>query len=70
MNRTAIKLGLSVLDAGGDFADGVIAYDGDWLGAEEFVSFDSKAVSLILQSPAAGKEQFTARTSNLPNEPN
>ena len=49
MNRPAIELGLSVLDAGGDFADGVIAYEGDWLGAEEFVSFDSKAVS-VLQS--------------------
>lgn len=49
MNRPAVEAGLSVLDAGGDFADGVIAYEGDWLGAEEFVSFDSKAVS-VLQS--------------------
>lgn len=47
MNRPAIEVGLSVLDAGGDFADGVIAYEGDWLGAEEFVSFDSNAVSLL-----------------------
>jgi predicted nucleic-acid-binding protein len=49
MNRPAVEAGLSMLDAGGDFADGVIAYEGDWLGAEEFVSFDSKAIS-ILQS--------------------
>lgn len=49
MNRPAIELGLSVLDAGGDFADGVIAYEGNWLAAKEFVSFDSKAVS-VLQS--------------------
>lgn len=28
MNRPAVELGLSVLDAGGDFADGVIAYEG------------------------------------------
>jgi predicted nucleic-acid-binding protein len=49
MNRPAVEAGLSVLDAGGDFADGIIAYEGDWLGAEEFVSFDSKATS-ILQS--------------------
>jgi predicted nucleic-acid-binding protein len=49
MNRPAVEAGLSTLDAGGDFADGVIAYEGDWLGAEEFVSFDSKAIS-ILQS--------------------
>ena len=46
MNRPAAEAGLSTLDAGGDFADGVIAYEGEWLGAEEFVSFDSKAVSL------------------------
>jgi predicted nucleic-acid-binding protein len=49
MNRPAVEAGLSVLDAGGDFADGVIAYEGDWLGAEEFLSFDSKAVA-VLQS--------------------
>jgi predicted nucleic-acid-binding protein len=49
MNRPAVEAGLSVLEAGGDFADGVIAYEGDWLGAEEHVSFDSKAVS-VLQS--------------------
>lgn len=53
MNRPAIEAGLSILDRGGDFADGVIAYEGDWLGTEEFVSFDSKAVSL-LQSHSAG----------------
>lgn len=47
VNRPAIEAGLSVLDAGGDFADGVIAYEGAWLGAEEFVSFDSKAVSIL-----------------------
>jgi predicted nucleic-acid-binding protein len=47
VNRPAIEAGLSVLDGGGDFADGVIAYEGDWLGAEEFVSFDSKAVSIL-----------------------
>ena len=47
MNRPAVEAGLSALDAGGDFADGAIAYEGNWLGAEEFVSFGSKAVSLL-----------------------
>ena len=47
MNRTAVEAGLAALDAGGDFADGTIAHEGEWLGAEEFVSFDSKAVSLL-----------------------
>lgn len=47
MNRTAVEAGLSALDAGGDFADGAIAHEGEWLGAEEFASFDAKAVSLF-----------------------
>jgi predicted nucleic-acid-binding protein len=46
-NRPAVEAGLEILDAGGDFADGAIAYEGEWLGAEEFVSFDKKAVSLL-----------------------
>lgn len=43
----AVEAGLAVLDAGGDFADGVIAYQGQLLGGETFVSFDKDAVSLI-----------------------
>lgn len=47
MNRPAVEAGLAVLAAGGDFADGVIAYEGNWLGGETFVSFDRRAVSLL-----------------------
>ncbi|KUM26302.1 DNA-binding protein [Mesorhizobium loti] len=47
VNRPAVEAGLAVLEAGGDFADGVIAFDGDWLGGETFVSFDRKAVKLL-----------------------
>ena len=47
VNRPAIEAGLAVLDAGGDFANGAIAYEGEWLGGEVFVSFDAKAVSLL-----------------------
>ena len=47
MNRPAVEAGLLILNDGGDFADGVIAHEGEWLGAEEFVSFDSSAVSLL-----------------------
>ena len=36
-----------MLEAGGDFADGVIAFDGEWLGGETFVSFDRKTVKLL-----------------------
>lgn len=47
VDRPAVEAGLSVLEAGGDFADGVIAYEGHWLGGETFVSFDKKAVALL-----------------------
>jgi predicted nucleic-acid-binding protein len=47
LNRPAVEAGLSVLDAGGDFADGVIAYEGNWLGGETFVSFDKQLVVLL-----------------------
>jgi predicted nucleic-acid-binding protein len=47
VNRPAVEAGLALLDAGGDFADGVIAYEGSWLGAETFVSFDQQAVKLL-----------------------
>lgn len=49
IDRPAMEAGLAQLDAGGDFADGVIAYEGRWLGAETFVSFDRKAVRLLTE---------------------
>lgn len=47
MNRPAVEAGLAILEAGGDFADGIMAYEGNWLGGETFVSFDKKAVELL-----------------------
>jgi len=47
VNRPAAEAGLALLEAGGDFADGVIAYEGRWLGGEDFISFDRKAVELL-----------------------
>ena len=47
VNRPAAEAGLAMLDAGGDFADGVIAYEGRRLGADAFLSFDRKAVRLL-----------------------
>ncbi len=46
-NRPAIDAGLAMLDAGGDFADGVIAFEGEQFGAATFLSFDRKAVTLL-----------------------
>jgi predicted nucleic-acid-binding protein len=47
VNRPALEAGLAMVDTGGDFADGVIAYEGNWLGADAFISFDKKAVKLL-----------------------
>lgn len=46
-NRPAVDAGLAMLEAGGDFADGAIAYEGRWLSGETFVSFDARAVELL-----------------------
>ena len=53
MNRPAVEAGLRLLEAGGDFADGVIAHEGSWLGGEIFCSFDKRAVKLLV---AAGEK--------------
>jgi|ERR1700722_9010156 len=52
-NQPAVEAGLAMLDAGGDFADGVIAFEGRWLGAETFVSFDKKAVEVLKEQGMA-----------------
>jgi predicted nucleic-acid-binding protein len=46
-DEVSINAGLRAMEAGADFADGVIANEGQWLGGETFVSFDKKAVSAI-----------------------
>ena len=45
-DRSAAEAGLAFLEAGGDYADGVIAYEGARLGADVFLSFDRNAVTL------------------------
>ncbi|MGO8934224.1 MAG: type II toxin-antitoxin system VapC family toxin [Terracidiphilus sp.] len=54
VNRPAVEAGMAVMNAGGDFADGVIAYEGRWLGGETFVSFDKSAfpVMAVLEQKA------------------
>jgi predicted nucleic-acid-binding protein len=46
-DRRGAEAGLAMLDAGGDFADGVIAHQGAWFGGETFVSFDRQAIALL-----------------------
>ena len=55
VNRPAAELGLAVLEAGGDFADGALAYEGAWLGGETFVSFDKQAVTLLSRQGEAAQ---------------
>ncbi len=47
LDHPAVAAGLAMLDTDGDFADGVIAYEGKWLDGETFVSFDRKAVEML-----------------------
>jgi len=46
-NRVAVEAGLAVLEAGGDFSDGLIAHEGAWLGCDSFISFDERAVAVL-----------------------
>ncbi len=55
VDRPAVDAGLQMLVAGGDFADGVIAHQGEWLGADEFVSFDRDAVALLVAQGQAAR---------------
>jgi predicted nucleic-acid-binding protein len=49
LDELALDAGLAFLEVGGDFADGLIAYEGRKQGGETFISFDRKAVRLLEQ---------------------
>ena len=49
----AVEAGLATLQAGGDFADGVIAHQGEALGGTVFASFDRRAVARLRDSGIA-----------------
>lgn len=50
LDRPAVEAGLAILKAGGDFADGVIAFDGMRAGGDIFVTFDRRAADLLRKS--------------------
>lgn len=58
VDEPAVEAGLTMLSAGGDFADGVIAHVGQAMGGETFVSFDKKAVKKLA---AQGREVATPK---------
>ena len=47
VDASAVESGLAVMEAGGDFADGIIPDHGQWLGGDVFASFDEQAVALL-----------------------
>lgn len=47
LDSATVNAGLTMLEAGADFAAGVINHEGRWLGGETFVSFDRKAVAAL-----------------------
>jgi len=55
VDRPAVEAGLSVLERGGDFADGVIAFEGRRAGGLVFASFDREAVKLIEETGGAAR---------------
>jgi predicted nucleic-acid-binding protein len=52
VDRPAVDAGLTVFEAGGDFADGVIAFEGRRLGGPIFTSFDRRAIELVAATGA------------------
>lgn len=46
-NTPAVEAGLALLESGGNFVDGVIAFEGELLGGTEFVSVDQQAIKLL-----------------------
>jgi len=47
VNRPAVEAGLALLDQGGDFADGIIAFEGAILGGVTFATFDKDAAKRL-----------------------
>ncbi|MBN9141128.1 MAG: type II toxin-antitoxin system VapC family toxin [Micrococcales bacterium] len=46
-SRWTVEEGLAALEAGADFADGIIAYDGAWQHGDTFATFDQKAATVM-----------------------
>jgi predicted nucleic-acid-binding protein len=53
LDRPAVEAGLALVAADGDFADGVIAYEGKRLGGDIFLTFDRAAADLLAKASIA-----------------
>ncbi len=55
VERPSVEAGLAMIAAGGDFADGVILFEGRGLGGAALLSFDRKAAALARAAGAEAK---------------
>ena len=62
----AAEAGIAALRAGGDFADGAIARQGESLGASVFASFDRGAVAWLKQGGTAAAAPSELLAANPP----
>lgn len=47
VDMPAVSAGLAVMRQGGDFADGIVAFEGRRLGGQVFASFDWRATAIL-----------------------
>lgn len=47
VDTPAVAAGLAVMREGGDFADGIVAFEGRRLGGQVFASFDRQATAIL-----------------------
>jgi len=53
VHRPAVEAGLALLDAGGDFADATIVYEGRWLGGRDCSSLSLyKKTAKLMEAPS------------------
>lgn len=60
VDKAATEAGLAMMASGGDFADGVILFEGRRLGGETYLTFDKQAHGLT--TAAGGKSLLLAGT--------
>lgn len=58
-DRSAVEAGLAFMEAGGDFADGVIEFEGREFGGTSFLTFDRRAASIVR---ASGRQSVLLET--------
>ena len=65
-DRPAAEAGLAALRAGGDFADGAIASQGERLGGAIFASFDRSAVARLRRDGASAADPEALLSATAP----